>query len=172
MNDIEYEKFVGKVLRNLGAERSYRGFDYITYGTALVVKDGRKLYYITKSLYPEIAIKYRTTWRCVERDIRTIVDTIWKNGDKEFLKMISGEEIKEKPNNSRFLELVAAYVVRLEKYGVLREMENCLGQGYRDFLDLKEKIEELEKENEQLKMMDQWLKKQIEDLAEKLQNSD
>ena len=51
-------------------------------------------------------------------------------------------------------------------------MENCLGQGYRDFLDLKEKIEELEKENEQLKMMDQWLKKQIEDLAEKLQNSD
>ena len=86
MNDIEYEKFVGKVLRNLGAERSYRGFDYITYGTALVVKDGRKLYYITKSLYPEIAIKYKTTWRCVERDIRTIVDTIWKNGDKEFLR--------------------------------------------------------------------------------------
>ena len=68
------------------------------------------LTYISKGLYVDIACRFHTTIGCVERDIRTVVKTIWEHGDKRLLIEIFGFELKEKPRNSAFIDAVAHYV--------------------------------------------------------------
>lgn len=111
---MEYEKWIRFILKQLGIGRNYQGYDYIVDGVLLVLEDASRLEYVTKSLYPDIAKKHHTSWSCVERNIRTVIDILWKESSKELLWEICGEENAERPRNARFLELLCEYIRRLE----------------------------------------------------------
>lgn len=111
---MKYERKTGNLLRNLGVNNSYKGFRYTTYGICRVIHDPDLLTYISKGLYVEIACRYHTTVECVERDIRTVVKTIWEHGDRTLLTEVFGSEQKQKPRNGAFIDAVAHYV--LEHY--------------------------------------------------------
>ena len=57
-----------------------------------------------------MALENNTTVKCVERDIRTVIEVIWKYGDRELLNIVAGRELKEKPNNREFIDMLARFV--------------------------------------------------------------
>lgn len=111
---MESEKWVKYVLRQCDIGHNYQGYDYVVDGVQLVLEDPSRLKLITKNLYMDIAKKHRTSWKCVERDIRTVVDALWKEEENELLVEIWGSENKKRPRNARFFELLCEYIRKLE----------------------------------------------------------
>ena len=109
---MNYERETSDILRRLGVNNSYVGFRYTLYGVSCIVQDPSLLIYISKGLYVEIAAHYQTSIGCVERNIRTIINTIWIHGNRELLNEIFNFELERKPRNGAFIEALAHYVVR------------------------------------------------------------
>lgn len=117
MEDTEiYEmEDIKKVLRRLGVKISNRGYQYTAYGISLVLQSREYLTYITKSLYIEIAVHYHTSWTCVERDIRTVVGTIWETDDRQLLYAICGGVPRKRPTNKEFFCLMYDYFTSMDQ---------------------------------------------------------
>lgn len=62
----------------LGATANYRGFSYTAYAVLLCVQQQDRLLLVTKWLYPDVAKRYGTNWKAVERNIRTVITVVWE----------------------------------------------------------------------------------------------
>ena len=91
---MKYKRVTSNLLRRLCVNNSYKGFHYTAYGVSQVIRDPELLTCISKGLYIEIASRFQTSIGCVERDIRTVVKTIWEHGDKMLLYEVFGFEIE------------------------------------------------------------------------------
>lgn len=115
------------VLQHLGISKSYIGYNFILYGMDLIMLDERYLNGITKILYIDIAHKFQTSHVCVERNIRKIIEVIWKHSDanSSLISKIFGERYAfTKPSNREFLELLYSYVKRHDVLKQLQYREN------------------------------------------------
>lgn len=100
------------LLRLFEIDHTYQGYEYCVYCMELISKNSDVLTHVTKLVYPEVAKKFNTSCHCVERNIRTIAETVWKNGGKEYFSDITGYKLKEeRPSNSKFLELLANCII-------------------------------------------------------------
>ena len=101
------------VLHQLGIGKSYRGYDYILYAIEVIGEDESVLTGITKVLYIDIAREFHTSDTCVERNIRKVIEVIWKHSanNRPFIIQIFGTKFGvQKPSNKEFLELLYEYV--------------------------------------------------------------
>lgn len=101
------------VLHQLGVGKSYSGYDYILYAVELIGQDESVLTGITKILYIDIAREFHTSDTCVERNIRKVIEVIWKHSEINNLLIlrIFGSKFRvSKPSNKEFLELLYEYV--------------------------------------------------------------
>lgn len=101
------------ILHHLGIGKSYSGYNYILYAIELLFSDSDFLNCITKILYVEVACKYHTSSTCVERNIRKVIEIIWKNSNENapLIACIFGERyVAIKPTNKEFLEMLYEYV--------------------------------------------------------------
>ena len=108
---MKYERETCNLLRHLGVNNSYKGFRYTVYGASHAAQDPELLTYISKGLYVVIACEFQTSVGCVERDIRTVVSTIWEHGDRALLAEIFGVRLEQKPHNGAFVDALANYVM-------------------------------------------------------------
>lgn len=106
-----YYKTIQKLLRQLGADGSYAGFKYTVYGIIRTIQNPDLIIYVCKGLYADIAIKYNANINNVERNIRTIINTIWNSGNRELLNTIFGKELTSKPKNTSFIDAMSQYVI-------------------------------------------------------------
>lgn len=101
------------VLHQLGIGKSYSGYNYILYALELIGQDESVLTGITKVLYIDIAREFHTSDTCVERNIRKVIEVIWKHSEtnKSLIIKIFGKKFGvNKPSNKDFLELLYEYV--------------------------------------------------------------
>ncbi len=105
-----YKSKSEQLLRQLGVNGTYVGFDYVIYGIDMTVTNPSLTTYVCKGLYVEIAAHFHTTINCVERNIRTIVDVIWNHGNRNLLEKIFCRELTAKPKNAAFIDALAQYV--------------------------------------------------------------
>ena len=110
---MNYEREASQLLRRLGANSSYVGFYYVTYGVSQKIHKPELITFITKVLYAEIAIKYQTTVGCVERDMRTVINTIWQHGNRELLEIIFERNLTRKPRNGEFIDALSNYIINI-----------------------------------------------------------
>lgn len=106
-----YEKDISNLLRHLGANNTYAGFHYTIYGVIRTAQDPTLLTYISKGLYVEIAAQYQTSISCVERNIRTLINTIWLHGDRKLLNKVFNFELNQKPRNGAFIDALTDYII-------------------------------------------------------------
>lgn len=66
-----------RLLYNLGLSANYSGFHYITTAVKIAAAEPLSLAMVTKWLYPQVAKHCRTSWRAVEKNIRTALKIIW-----------------------------------------------------------------------------------------------
>ena len=104
-----YEKETELLLRKLGVKGCYAGYSQIVFGVKLVIENPLSLTHICKGLYVDIAIHFHTTPCCIERNIRTVRNLIWKKADRNLLKDIFGDT-DEIPGNAEFMDDLAFYV--------------------------------------------------------------
>lgn len=107
---VHKEDAVHKLLRQLGGNGGYLGFFYVAKAVELVMNHETG-FYQCKWLYHEVANEYQTTSFCVERNIRTLVDSIWNRGNRDFLEEIIPYPKGQKPKNAQFIDGLAIYLL-------------------------------------------------------------
>lgn len=124
---MNYEKIIKDTLDSFGVHRSYTGYNYVTYGLTLIIEDKDRMDCITKLLYPDIASFFRTSWNCVEKNIRTVVNSVWESHNTELLNLIFNRSAKnKKPTNKEFFKYMYDYILRSSDECVMPESSLCI----------------------------------------------
>ena len=101
-----------QTLRLLGIKNSYKGYAYLILTVHLVIKNPDILTNICKGLYIDIAAQFNTTVFCVERNIRTVKNHLWKCGDEVVLHKVFGDLYCCKvPTNATFIDALSYYIM-------------------------------------------------------------
>lgn len=86
---------------------NYTGFFNTAYAISLCAEQPDRLLLVTKCLYPEIAKRYQTNWKAVERNIRTVGGIIWRE-NRPLLEQLARRPLEQKPRNAQLLAILAA----------------------------------------------------------------
>lgn len=98
------------IIQQMGVPAHIKGYQYLREAIIMVINDIELLGAVTKSLYPELAQRYKTTPSRVERAIRHAIELAFDRGDVEIINRFFGYTInlqKGKPTNSEFIALIA-----------------------------------------------------------------
>ncbi len=109
-NEENLEALVTNVIHEVGVPAHIKGYQYLREAIIMVVNDIDVINQITKSLYPQIAIRFNTTPSRVERAIRHAIEVAWGRGQQETVENIFGYTVsaaKGKPTNSEFIAMIA-----------------------------------------------------------------
>lgn len=93
------------LLYRLGISANYKGFLHTAYAVALCVEQQDRLLLVTKWLYPDVAKKYGTNWKAVERNIRTASSIAWGR-NRLLLESLAHRPLDRRPCSSEFLALL------------------------------------------------------------------
>lgn len=107
---LNLEAKVTNIIHDVGVPAHIKGYQYLRDGIIMAVKNVDILNQITKQLYPDLAIKYKTTPSRVERAIRHAIEVAWNRGQIESMENIFGYTINSnrgKPTNSEFIAMIA-----------------------------------------------------------------
>ena len=86
--DIRYE--IETTLIRIGVPSSLIGFRYVVDAITMVVMDRNVINFITNGIYGDIAAKYNTSNKCVERRIRHMIDMAYERANMEKLETYVG----------------------------------------------------------------------------------
>lgn len=100
-----------QLLRTLGLSSTYRGYDYLAYAVYLCQKDRNYLLTITKWLHPEIARRFDTNAKCVERNMRTLITAYWQTGRGKLLGRLAGYRLVQQPTTGEFIAILSDYLL-------------------------------------------------------------
>lgn len=100
---------IQRTLWDLSIPPTYLGAHYLAYAELLVLEDRDRLVMVTKWLYPEIAAHYHTSWKAVERDIRTVIAGFWSCGGRERLAQVTGTKLESRPSPTGIIQILARY---------------------------------------------------------------
>jgi len=106
--DLEAE--ITHVLHEIGVPAHIKGYLYLRESIDMIYHEIELLGSITKTLYPDVAKKYKTTSSRVERAIRHAIEVAWGRGNHEAATKIFGYTVnkeKAKPTNSEFIAMIA-----------------------------------------------------------------
>lgn len=95
------------LLYQLGVTANYTGFFHTAYAVSLCMEQPDRLLLVTKWLYPEVAKQYKTNWKAVERNIRTVSCIIWREG-RPLLEELAHRHLEQKPRNAQMLAILAS----------------------------------------------------------------
>jgi two-component system response regulator (stage 0 sporulation protein A) len=101
---------ITSIIHEIGVPAHIKGYQYLREAITMVYNNIEILGAITKTLYPAIAEKFKTTPSRVERAIRHAIEVAWTRGNIDSISHLFGYTInisKSKPTNSEFIALVA-----------------------------------------------------------------
>ena len=105
------EQEISVTLQNMGIPAHILGYQYVREAIKMSVRDFDKINLVTKSLYPDVAKKFKTTPSRVERAIRHAIESA-STRDKALQRIFRNN----KPTNSEFIATIADGI-RLEREG-------------------------------------------------------
>lgn len=110
MSKLDTQDMVVQILRRLRVSPSYLGMRNLVDAVVLCCEDPEALSAVTKWVYPAVAQMSHTKWKNVEFNLRTVRDTIWKRGDREFLNELAGFEVLVRPSVGELLGFMTYYI--------------------------------------------------------------
>lgn len=93
------------LLHRLGVTANYTGFFHTAYALQLCAEDPDRLRLVTKCLYPDVAKRYGTAWKTVERNIRTVSWVIWRE-NRPLLEQLARRPLAQKPCTAQLLAIL------------------------------------------------------------------
>lgn len=116
MKYLNIEERATSILHELGVPAHIRGYHFVREAIILAVNRPEIINFVTKELYPMIAVEFKTTHSRVERAIRHAIEVAWTRGNVDAIDRIFGYTVntnKGKPTNSEFVALLAD-MIRIE----------------------------------------------------------
>lgn len=104
------------LLLSLGFQAHQKGYRYLREAVLIVFEEPESLKSVTKILYPEIAKRYCTTDKQVERAIRNSIETAWSKGNSDVFESVFGEiyvSLTTRPTNTEVIELLRDNVEKI-----------------------------------------------------------
>lgn len=95
------------LLYQLGVTANYTGFFHTAYAVSLCAEQPDRLLLVTKWLYPEVAKQYKTNWKAVERNIRTVSVIIWRE-NRPLLEKLAHRHLSTRPRTTQLLAILAS----------------------------------------------------------------
>ena len=105
-----YQHLISAALDRIGGNVCYLGYGYCMTGLEYMLSSKKGHFRITSDIYPIIARAHGTSVSNVERNIRTMVDACWYDGDRELIQRICHR--KHKPSNGTFLAGLYSHLAR------------------------------------------------------------
>lgn len=102
---------VRQLMHKLGITANYTGYFHAAHAVMLSAQEPERLLLITKWIYPDVAKHYHTTWRSVERNIRTVSKLAWETNRPE-LERMAQHALPNRPSAGVFLAILAAQAER------------------------------------------------------------
>lgn len=96
-----------------GFQPRHRGYRYLREAVWLAWKEPEMLNAVTKRLYPEVARRFETTDKQVERAIRNAIETAWVKGNPDTLAAIFGDLFTDsnvRPTNSEIIKILVSNI--------------------------------------------------------------
>lgn len=118
---VPMEVRVTNIIHDVGVPAHIKGYQYIREAILLAIENQDIINSITKSLYPTLASKFKTTSSRVERAIRHAIEVAWNRGQIEMHDKIFGYTVnsnKGKPTNSEFIAMIADKLKMEEKSAI------------------------------------------------------
>lgn len=113
------EKDISELLRDMGMPCNLQGFDYTKEAIMVILSSDKARGLTTKTIYPEVAVRFNTTPSRIERNIRHAIEKTMEYTHtytlNKVLKSAYSSE-KGKPTNSEFLFTVAEHL-KMEEFG-------------------------------------------------------
>lgn len=103
--DMKVRQYTTKFLLELGAPANLKGYEYLKASIELAVKDRNLFRKEIMNLYAEVAERCHTNVRCVERSIRTVIESVYYKNPKRFENFFGCPV--GKPRNSELIGLIA-----------------------------------------------------------------
>lgn len=97
-------------LHALGISPRLIGYHQLCFALCLIMEDPTRLAHLSKSVYAPAAAHFGCDPRCIERNIRFVIDKAWAT-NPDNLKKLAGFPVMKKPAVSVFLEIIAAHVL-------------------------------------------------------------
>ena len=94
-----------ELLCRLGVTANYTGFSQMAYALQLCVEEQDRLLYVTKLVYPDVAKHFRTDWRAVECNLRTVGCVIWRE-NQALLEELARKTLRQKPSTAQLLAIL------------------------------------------------------------------
>jgi two-component system response regulator (stage 0 sporulation protein A) len=101
---------ITQIIHEIGVPAHIKGYHYLREAIGIVFNDVEILGSITKTLYPRIADRFKTTPSRVERAIRHSIEVAWGRGNVDAIRAVFGYTVsasKTKPTNSEFIAMIA-----------------------------------------------------------------
>lgn len=114
--DTQIGKYVTKILLELGTPANLKGYNYLKMSITLAAENWNLFRKEIMNLYAEVAEYYQTNARCVERSIRTVIESIYYKNPKRFDNFFGCSV--GKPRNSELIGLIAEKVRIMIGYSV------------------------------------------------------
>lgn len=95
-----------------GFQARQKGYRYLREAVWIACQEPDVLISVTKRLYPEVAKRFNTTDKQVERAIRNAIETAWSNGEPETLKAFFEEIYGDgtiRPTNIEVIEKMVGF---------------------------------------------------------------
>ena len=109
------------LLNRLGVTANYTGFFQTAFAVRLCIEQPERLRLVTKWVYPDVARRCNTSWKAVERNIRTVNGIVWEH-NRLFLEKLAGRELRCRPGNAQLLAILA-YGLLARRTGDVRAPE-------------------------------------------------
>lgn len=96
-----------------GFQARQKGYRYLREAIWIACQEPEVLTSVTKRLYPEVAKRFDTTDKQVERAIRNTIETVWTNGNPEILKTIFKDIYSDgtiRPTNTKVIEMFVEFI--------------------------------------------------------------
>jgi len=99
----DLHRAVGKFIWKLGCPNKYDGYRYMLDGICIALQNGGEMLSLRKSIYEELARKYKTCPRNIERCIRNFIGRWWT------LHKCAGL-FDKRPTNSELIHHLVEYI--------------------------------------------------------------
>ena len=103
-----------------GFQARQRGYRYLREAVLIACQEPETLTAVTKGLYPEVAKRYNTTDKHVERAIRNTIETAWNEKESETFKTLFEKSYGNRTTRPTNTEVIAKIAGLIMKYNGVR----------------------------------------------------
>ena len=111
--DDIYDRQISRALKSFGVLPHLQGYRYLREAVKCALIDPELLHGVTKVLYPELARRFGTTPKCVERSMRNALQAACRSPRALRFRYFGEtlDDLDDRPTNSRFISFIVEFIL-------------------------------------------------------------